>query len=62
MKKLIVVLFTLMLSNSALAIGEMGKGDCTDSDNGSRKVVKVEDLDQETVTTTTQEEENTVSQ
>jgi hypothetical protein len=36
MKKFIVVLFVLMLSNSALAMGEMGKGECIYSDNGPR--------------------------
>lgn len=61
MKKLIIVLFTLMLSNSALAIGEMGKGDCTDADNGSRKVVQVTEVEQDT-TTVEEEETSTISQ
>jgi hypothetical protein len=41
MKKFITVLFVLMLSNSAFALGEMGKGDCIYSDNGTRKVEEV---------------------
>lgn len=48
MKKFITVLFVLMLSNSAFALGEMGKGECIYADNGTRKV-------EEAVVVTTEE-------
>ena len=41
MKKFITILFVLMLSNSAFALGEMGKGECIYADNGKRKVEEV---------------------
>ena len=58
MKKLIAVLLTFMLSNSVLAMGEMGKGECIYADNGSRKSAEViETTDQETATVSTSNED-----
>lgn len=55
MKKLIVVLFALMLSAPVLAMGEMGKGECIDSDNGPRvRETIVEDQTQEVSTDSSQ--------
>ena len=42
MKKFIGLLFVLTLSNSVLAMGEMGKGECIYADNGPRSTEVVE--------------------
>jgi hypothetical protein len=45
MKKFIAVLFVLMISNSAFALGEMGKGECIYADNGPRVEEVVADVE-----------------
>jgi hypothetical protein len=61
MKKFIAVLFVLMLSNSVLAMGEMGKGECIDADNGPRKR-EVAEVVVEEVETTEEAESQSISQ